>query len=352
MDEHDARRMLEGEGGAAGALARAGLWLPGKAYGAAMRLRRAAYERGLLGSVHPGVPVISVGNLTAGGSGKTPFVVMLAEMIAELGKKPGILLRGYRRSAAGLSDEEALYAAHCPWAAVESGSDRRASAARAVAAGAEALLMDDGFQHLRLRRDLDVVLVDATSPWGGGNTIPGGLLREPRAALSRAGVVAATRSDQVVPETLAGLLAEIRCLAPSALVLTARHSPAVLLRLDGSTLPLDTLRERRVVALCGIARPEAFAITLADLGAEVVRVVAGRDHSHFDRRFVEQALSQARNDGATVVTTEKDRTKQIFAEFADNMYGREGDEILTLGIRQTVDDKAALQAIVARLIEA
>ena len=349
MNEHAMRRMLEGGGGWPGAMLRAGLWIPGKAYGGLMRLRRSAYRRGLLSSVHPGVPVISVGNLTAGGSGKTPFTVLLAEVLSGLGVRPGILLRGYRSSTEGLSDEAALYACLCPDALVETGSDRRASARRAVAAGAQALIMDDGMQHLRLRRDLDIVLVDATSPWGGGNTLPGGLLREPKSAMRHAGVVVVTRANQAPAETVAAIIREIRARARAALVLTACHRPARLYRLDNTEIPLSALRGRKAVALSGIARPEAFEKTLGELGADVVASFAGSDHEHYDKEFVGQAIAAAEKHGAVVVTTEKDRAKQIFSDYADNNNVKEIPDIWTLGIRQAVDGEEKLRAAVSRI---
>ncbi len=345
MDEHSLRRLLEGGGGWPGALLRAALWLPGRAYGGLMRLRRAAYAAGLLKSCRPPVPVVSVGNLTAGGSGKTPFTAMLARDLAARGQKPAILLRGYRQSGDGQSDEAGLYRRLCPEALVEVGADRRASAERAVRAGATVLLLDDGFQHLKLRRDLDIVLVDATSPWGGGNCLPGGLLREPRRALAAAGAVILTRSDQQEATAIENLRAEIAALAPAAPVFLARHRPARLERLDGTGLPLDWLRDRKVLAVSGIARPEAFAATLAGLGARVVGELAGRDHAHFDSGFPKLAAARAAELGAVPVTTEKDRAKQIFSELADNM---NMGAFLVLGVDMAVDGAEALTDLIRR----
>ncbi len=347
MDEHAIRRILEGGGGWAGSLVRAALWLPGRLYGGLMRLRRAAYSGGVLESFQPPLPAISVGNLAAGGSGKTPFVAMLAGELLALGQKPAILLRGYRQSRDGRSDEAELYRKLRPGALVETGANRRESATRAAAAGATVLLLDDGFQHLKMRRDLDIVLVDATSPWGGGNCLPGGLLREPRIALKKADIVIVTRSDQQDAPFIEGLRAEIASLVPSAPVFTARHRPARLERLDGREVPLDELRGRDVVALSGIARPEAFAKTLASLGATVVESVAGRDHDHFAADIIGRAADHAAKRNALVVTTEKDQTKQIFAESADK---KGWGSLLVLGVDFEVDDREALLDLVRRKI--
>ena len=348
MDEHAIRGILEGGGGWPGVLVRAGLWLPGRLYGCVMAARRAAYRRGFFASVRPSVPTIAVGNLTAGGSGKTPFTIMLAGELAAMGVKPGILLRGYRQTRDGVSDEAALYRRRCPDAVVETGSDRRVSAGRAIAGGAGALLLDDGFQHLRLGRDLDIVLVDATSPWGGGNTIPGGLLREPRTALREAGAVVITRSDQCNPSRLGELRVEVGALAPDALILTARHRPARIFRLDGTEVPLGEICGRAVVALSGIARPEAFHRTLEDLGATVVATIAGKDHDPFSRQILERALALAEGRGAVVVTTEKDQGKQIFSEYADN--NNKKNRVWTLGIELEVDNREALLGLISQTI--
>lgn len=352
MNEHALRTILEGGGGPAGRLLRAVLWTPGKAYGLAMRLRRMAYKHGLMASTRVPVPVISIGNLTAGGSGKTPLALFVANELLRKGRTPAILMRGYRAEA-GHSDEADLYAKRAPGAILAINPDRRAGAAGAIAGGADVLLLDDGLQHLKLQRDIDIVLVDATAPWGGGNTLPGGLLREPRSALDAAGAVVVTRSDQIPPPSLDALVREIRSLVPGTPVFTARHRPARLARLDDSPLPLDSLKGKNAVALSGIARPEAFRKTLACLGASVVGAVEGRDHDAFTQDVVLSAVRMAKERNAVVVVTEKDRARRIFAdphirkadkESTDNdMYG----SIWTLGIEQDIDGKDAFIGLLA-----
>ncbi|MCL2001488.1 MAG: tetraacyldisaccharide 4'-kinase, partial [Planctomycetes bacterium] len=267
------------------------------------------------------LPSISIGNLVAGGSGKTPLSVMLTRELLALGQKPAILLRGYRQTGDGYSDEAELFRRLCPEALVEIGANRLESARRAARCGATILLLDDGFQHLRMRRDLDIVLIDATSPWGGGNCLPGGLLREPRNAIEKAGAIVITRSDQREAPFIEGLRAEISALAASVPIFSARHRPARLNQMDGTAIPLDELDGRDVVALSGIARPEAFEKTLADLGARVVDSVAGRDHHHFNSAFLKHALVSAAARNALVVTTEKDRAKQFFPNRPKEMNG-------------------------------
>ena len=348
MNEHALRNILEGGGGAAGAAARAALWLPGKAYGLAMRARRAMYEHGLFHRHAAPVPVVSVGNITAGGSGKTPFVVMLADHLAAFGHTPAILLRGYRESADGISDEAALYRRACPTALTYAHSNRTASARQAVRDGATILLMDDGFQHLRLRRDLDIVLIDATAPWGGGNTIPGGLLREPPAALANADALVVTRSDQA-PRAVPAIRERLAHFS-TAPVFTARHKPARLHTLSGETIPLSRLAGLPVAALAGIARPEAFCATLEQLGARIIARFATNDHGEIPPGLVAQAVETAKNAEGVVVTTEKDREKRFLRESTDNIV--DSHSIWVLGIEQDMDEKNAFFSLVDKRLAA
>lgn len=350
MDEHAIRRILEGNGGPAGNLLRALLYIPGKAYGIAMQTRRQAYLRNLFKSHKSTVPVIAIGNLTAGGSGKTPMTLLIARELKRMGKTPAILLRGYRQTEASGSDEANLYQTLAPEILVKVNADRRQGARQAVASGADVLLMDDGFQHLKLRRDLDIVLIDATCPWGGGNTLPGGLLREPKSTLRHAGLVIITRSNQIPHDDLHRLLREIRPIAhPVTPVLTATHQPTRLYSLENTDIALGELKDRKVVLLCGIARPEAFEATVRELGAVIVALRAGGDHHNFDRQFVLAAIDEAESRDAVLVTTEKDRAKGIFKdlaeESADNINGgmsKVKERVWVLGVEQRVDGETVL----------
>ena len=351
MNEHSIREILEGGGGAAGFAFRAVLYLPGKLYGIAMRLRRGLYRNGTFASTTVGIPVVSVGNITAGGSGKTPLVALLANHCIAKGKVPAILLRGYRSENGGGSDEEKLYQKLCPRALVQVGSNRSASARMVEAAGANVILMDDGFQHRKLNRNLDIVLIDATSPWGGGNTIPGGLLREPLSALACARVIVITRSDQIPSASLAAIVNTIEKIAPDAALFTARHKPVRLRTADGASIPLETLRGKQVVLLSGIARPEAFAKTLASLGAKIADSFIGNDHRHFSKDFIDRALLRSQQLGAVLVTTEKDEAKNLIPLMADNNSvdnNRRGKQtqLWILGVEQDVDNVETLFRIV------
>ena len=349
MNEHALRRLLEGGGGRAGRLIRVGLHLPGLVYGCLMAMRRGAYRRGWLPSRRLPAPVVSVGNVAAGGTGKTPFVLMLAREFSARGRRPGILLRGWRRDATGGSYEAELYRRLCPKAVVAAGANRLAAARLALEGGADMLLLDDGFQHRRIRRDMDVVLIDATSPWGGGNCLPGGLLREfPSALADGVQAVVITRSDQCEAASIKELRETIARLAPKAAVFAARHRPGRLHRLNGEDVGLAALRNLPVAAFSGIARPEAFHKTLESLGARVVLSFAGSDHADFDPEMIADALAGAGRLGARLVITEKDAAKTVFVRLAAD---RVGGDIWTLGVDMELDRPGELLELVEKALE-
>ncbi|MCA8925488.1 MAG: tetraacyldisaccharide 4'-kinase, partial [Planctomycetes bacterium] len=205
--------LLRGERRGVGpALARALLAACAALYALVVRARNWAYARGLLRAHAAPLPVISVGNLTAGGTGKTPLVIALAQALLARGLRVAVLARGYGAARDGeLNDELREIAERVPQALLVPGRDRVRSAERAALRGADVILLDDGFQHRRLRRDLDLVLVDCTDPWGPAGVLPRGLLREPRGGIRRADWVILTRAEQA-PERVAPLEAEVRAL--------------------------------------------------------------------------------------------------------------------------------------------
>jgi len=315
MDEQKARDILSGaSSGVAACAARWGLWLASKPYAAGMRLRRWAYRRGVFGSRAAAVPVICVGNLTTGGTGKTPMVAWVVERLKQAGHSPAILTRGYKgvpgeAGSGGGSDEARLLEA-LTGVAVVVDADRVAGASRAVAGGADVLVMDDGFQHRRLRRDLDVVLVDAVEPFGFGHCLPRGLLREAPSALADAGAVVLTHADEAPPEIVEWLTEHLGSLAGGAPVHSAIHRPMGLIDESGSARPLEELRGRRVYAFCGLASPEHFFAALSRLGAHVTGRRALADHAVYTPRILAELADAARDAEAKVlVTTQKDHVK-------------------------------------------
>jgi len=266
------------------------------AYGAAVWVRGRCYGSGLFARRKVGRPVISVGNITVGGTGKTPLAGWLCRKLREAGRSPAVLTRGY-----GADEVELLE--RYSGAPVHVGVDRAELAERVE--GADCLVLDDGFQYLRLRRDVDLVLMDATNPFGFGALLPRGLLREPVASLGRADAILLTRVDlSDAPEAVASQIERVAGKRPIAWV---RFRPAALLSADGRDLGLDWLRGKRVGAFCGIGNPSAFYRTLERLGAEVVLRQSFRDHHWFAPEELDRLARETRRLRADLtVTTEKD----------------------------------------------
>jgi tetraacyldisaccharide 4'-kinase len=316
MDQRTAKEILSCRRDDLGASCiRAALWVASKPYALAMRLRRWGYRRGVLASHDAPVPVISVGNLTAGGTGKTPMVAWIVRHLTEAGRKPAIVMRGYRAGkaapyAAPRSDEAELLAqlTGCP-VIVE--PDRLAGARRAADAEADVVVLDDGFQHRRLRRQLDIVLIDAVEPLGFGHCLPRGLLREPPGALADADAVVITHADEVTPERLAELRRKLAALCnPSATIAQAAHKPVAVIDDAGRLHPPTDLAERAVLAFCGLGSPEHFFESLARLRANVVAAKALDDHADYSPAILAELADQARAAGAEImVTTQKDHVR-------------------------------------------
>ncbi|NBO91167.1 MAG: tetraacyldisaccharide 4'-kinase [Planctomycetia bacterium] len=286
-------------------LARFGLWLLSLGYGVVIRLRNRAYTMGLLPVVRTTVPVVSVGNLSVGGTGKTPFVEYIAAFYRDRERLVAILSRGYG-SEGGRNDEALVLEENLPDVPHFQGPDRAALAATAVEeCESEVLVLDDGFQHRRLARDLDIVLIDAGAPLD--HLLPRGLMREPASGLRRADIIVLTRCDQADPVGLRRRLARI---APGKLVAEAVHRPTYLLSTSGQE-SLDKLKCHPVAAFCGLGNPDAFRRTLFDLGADIKDFRIYPDHHPYSRDDVADlarwAESQPRD--TWLVTTQKDFVK-------------------------------------------
>lgn len=289
-------------------------------YGLVVRIRSLLYNRRILTTHSAGVPVLCVGNLTTGGTGKTPLVVWLCRHICEKGFACAILTRGYKTQTGELSDEPALLAAQCPYVPVVVNPDRVAGTAEAIRAHkAQALVMDDGFQHRRLARDLDIVAVDATNPFGYGRVLPAGLLREPMAGLKRAHAVVLTRCDQVSGEALSRIEDEIRRINRNLVIARSVHAPVTIRTAQGTEIPFDRIRGQRIFAFCGIGNPQAFFRTIDQLGATISGSRVFDDHYRYTSQDLRTLQEQARNENATLIlTTQKDWTKASKAETAGN----------------------------------
>jgi tetraacyldisaccharide 4'-kinase len=301
------------------ALQRLGLSAAAIPYGIAVRLRNLGYDRGWLRTHRVPAPVVCVGNLTVGGAGKTPFVEHVAGFYRNRDVRVAILSRGYGAEN-GPNDEALMLEENLPDVPHLQGKDRVALAISAIEElESELLVLDDGFQHRRLSRDLDLVLIDATAPWGHGRLLPRGLLREPRGGLRRAHLVALTRCDQVSEAIKARLRQEVARLAPGVPVIETTHRPIELVNSEGATAPLEALRGRPTAAFCGVGNPESFRRTLMDCGADVHDFRTYPDHHAYSRADVDDLRAWARGlpVNCHVIVTQKDLVKLRLSHLAD-----------------------------------
>ena len=294
-------------------LLRLALRVPSWAYRVAVSTRNGMYRLGLRRRIRLPAPVISVGNLTAGGTGKTPVVEWLARRLLAQGRTPAVLSRGYRADGPGPDNDETRMLGGAVSGLIQVvGPDRvRAGRVAIEQKGADCLVLDDGFQHVRLARNLDIVTIDALDPFGGGRLLPAGALREPKRALRRAHVVVVTRADLASPGEVASLSEELRRLAPGALVVTSRFAPESLTPLDrGAALDPGWLAGRRAFAFCGVGAPEGFFRALERLAPASLCGVALDDHAAYPPDLLARLARQAESAEAEVaVVTSKDAVK-------------------------------------------
>ena len=267
------------------------------------------------GNAKPAVvdaPVISVGNLTVGGTGKTPLVLWIARWLTEHGYEVTIISRGYGRKGSAANDEALEIAARLPGVKQIQNPDRVAAAREAVAANPrQVLLLDDAFQHRRIARNLDIVLLDALEPFGYEHLLPRGLLREPVSSLARAHVVALSRADAIDEPRRQEIRKRVRSLAPTALWLELAHQPTALVSHSGAGQPLDVWRGRRIAAFCGIGNPAGFRHTLASCDLEVAGFRELPDHFAYPPRAVADLEAWLRGQAgiAAAICTRKDLVK-------------------------------------------
>jgi tetraacyldisaccharide 4'-kinase len=307
-------------------LARAALMPAGWAYAASVAIRNAGYDRGLL-RAHPlTLPSISVGNLTVGGTGKTPVSAFIAHRLEQLGMKPAIVMRGYG------GDEPLVHARLNPAVPVVIAADRVRGSADAHAQGCNVVVLDDAFQHRRAKRDVDIVLLSADLA-GPVRPLPAGPWREPLASLKRASLIIVTRKS--VSGARAGdLLTQARRWAPgAAAAIVHLAADALVSWQSGETSALDSVRGKRVLAIAAIGDPRAFGAQLATAGAKV-ELAAERDHHAYSA--AEAGTLAARAAGFDlVVCTLKDAVK------LGPVWPREGPPLWYLSQRVEVESGAA-----------
>jgi tetraacyldisaccharide 4'-kinase len=265
--------------------------------------------------VKAAVPVLSVGNISAGGTGKTPLVAWLARLMVIHNMRPAILSRGYgRHRELGVDDENLMLSRLAEGVPVVVDPVRVRGAERAAREhDADVLILDDGFQHRRIQRDLDIVLIDALWPFGAEHLLPRGLLREPLSGLSRADVLLITRSSLVAPERLDEVKDRLRELAPRAVLASCRNVPSGLRTVGGpgeAGGSVSRLSQGRWGAFCGIGNPEAFRATLEGTGCRLAFFRLYSDHERYTQDQVRSIQERARRAGCgAIVTTEKDAVK-------------------------------------------
>lgn len=285
-------------------------------YGAAARLRAWTYRAGIVHQRRLRGIVISVGNLTVGGTGKTPMVVWLAQRFAARGRKIAVLSRGYRplpqssrvadgrKLPEGWNDEAALLQERLgDTVTIGVGANRFAKGRELESRGVECFILDDGFQHLRLARDVDIVLLDATNPFGGGHLLPAGRLREPISALRRADIVIITRGEH----------------APATEAMIQRHTSAPIFYARTELLNVETYSQsastqnnqpagnQKCFAFCGVGNPSAFFDDLPKWGIQVAGHATFRDHHLYAEADISDLESRALAAGAgALLCTEKD----------------------------------------------
>ncbi|OGR75489.1 MAG: tetraacyldisaccharide 4'-kinase [Elusimicrobia bacterium GWC2_64_44] len=329
-----------------GAAGRLLLGLLSFAYSGGIAARRLLYRKGVLRSRRLPVPVICFGNISSGGTGKTSTVVTAAMELARSGRRPAVLLRGYKRRAphaavtilakgrpATLDEagDEALMLYRLLEPAgvpVVVSSDRFASGMAAVTElGADILLMDDGFQHFAVQRDADIALVNATAPFTADRVLPAGNLREPAAGLARAKAVIITHCEQVSQDAVDALRADIKRCAPAAEIIESMHAPEAFIDpATASQVDLGSLKGRGAVALSGIGDPDSFEAVLKKMKIDLKQIWRYPDHYAYTERDL-AAARQARG-GLPLITTYKD-----FARFPPGWQDLLGGGVLILSVK-------------------
>ncbi|HEX7379066.1 MAG TPA: tetraacyldisaccharide 4'-kinase, partial [Pirellulales bacterium] len=280
-------------------------------YAAAMRLRNIRYDSGRAPIFRVDVPVLSVGNITLGGTGKTPLVEWLARWYRARQVRVALVSRGYGAERGGANDEALELEQRLPDVPHVQNADRVAAANLAIEEfESQLVLLDDGFQHRRLARDLDIVLIDALEPFGFEHVFPRGTLREPLGGLSRAQVVALSRADLVSAAERGAIETRVRRYASQAAWIEIEHRPRRLTDAGGGHEPIETLAGRRVAAFCGIGNPAGFRQTLERLGAKLAGLREFADHHAYSREDIAELRDWAMAIHAEVlVCTAKDLVK-------------------------------------------
>jgi tetraacyldisaccharide 4'-kinase len=255
-------------------------------------------------------PVISIGNITVGGSGKTPLVIWLAKNLQNKGIKSIILIRGFMPKGSKASDEVDMLNEQIPFIPVIAGADRTESI-RGVenSMPVDVYICDDAFQHWPLHRDLNIVAIDSVNPFGNGCLLPAGILREPVSALKRADIIILTKTDG--PGNDQDLSSKIKRINPKAMIMESRYKPAGAVGVfDSDILPADFLKEKPAVGFCAIGDPLSFQSSLMNSGVKISKLFTFMDHHVYKKEDIRRMAEYCRLQAIKVlVTTHKDAVK-------------------------------------------
>jgi tetraacyldisaccharide 4'-kinase len=263
------------------------------------------YKFGLLRSVGLSAPVISIGNLTWGGTGKTPLVEAILIYMSSKGLKTALLTRGYGQ------DEDRLISSKLPDISVIKGKKRAYNAVNFQKKhNPDIFVIDDGFQHLKIKRDIDIVTINATQPFGNRLLIPAGILREPIGALRRAHIAMITKSDLVSEQSLSALKSRIKNISPDIDIFCSRHTPNFFYTANGEKKPLEYIKDKNIICVSGLADNDAFIKAIRRLRARVCRNLSYIDHYSYSDHDLSELKNISQNCNLNIaVTTEKDWVK-------------------------------------------
>jgi tetraacyldisaccharide 4'-kinase len=280
-------------------------------YASAMRFRNRRYDTGK-SIVHKiGVPVVSVGNITLGGTGKTPMVEWIARWFRKSGVRVSIVSRGYRAEEGGRNDEARELEQKLPDVPHLQNPDRVSAAKIAVEElETQLIVLDDGFQHRRLARDLDIVLLDALDPFGLDHVFPRGMLREPLSGLRRADIIVLSRVDVLDAAEKEKIKKRVELLSPNAVLAEAKHAAVDLISAAGTCAPLEFLKNRPIAAFCGLGNPAGFIHTAKACGYNLLSSREFPDHHCYSRNDLEDLVNWAESAKAeAILCTHKDLVK-------------------------------------------
>ncbi len=293
------------------------MWLLSLLYGGLALARRRLYASGVLRAYRALKPVISVGNITLGGAGKTPLVIAIVEALQQRQLRPAVLIRGYMPQGELYSDEALMLKQRLPGVPILTGADRSRSIEDCLKHHAvDVFVCDDAFGHLQMARDLNIVAVNAADPFGNGHVVPRGILREPLGALADADVFVVTKSDH--PDGKLDLLTrKLNAFAPRSLVATSIHKPIDCVDVfSGSHIDLSHFKGISVVGFCGIGDTGAFRHSLQQAGFQAVNVFGFMDHHSYSAQDMVQMRKWAQEHNVVnIITTHKDAVK--LAAFKD-----------------------------------